>query len=252
MYAEERRSALIDLVRTEGRLAVTVAAEHFHVTPETIRRDLEVLDRQGVLHRVHGGAVLAENLRLGDKELATRETVAAEQKDRIAVAALTQLPEPGRCIILDAGTTVARLAARLPADYTVVTNSLPVAASVSATHPGSLVELLGGRVRGVTQSVVGGMEHLAKIRAEVVFLGANGVSLGHGLSTPDFDEAAMKRQMVRSADRVVVLADSRKLGAETTRSFAALSDVDVLVTDSGITEQQRSRLLETGIEVITA
>ena len=136
MYAEERRKALVDLVRTEGRLAVTLAAGHFEVTPETIRRDLEVLDRQGLVHRVHGGAVLAESLRLGDKDLGARDAVAAEQKERIAVAAVTQLPEPGRCIILDAGTTVARFAERLPADYAVVTNSLPAAAADSVrSHP---------------------------------------------------------------------------------------------------------------------
>lgn len=252
MYAEERRKALIDLVRTEGRLAVTVAAGHFEVTPETIRRDLEVLDRQGVVRRVHGGAVLAESLRLGDHDLTARNGVAAELKDAIAIAALGYLPDPGACIILDAGTTVSRLADRLPADYTVVTNSLPAAVTVSLTHPGSRVQLIGGRVRGITQSIVGGVEQLTGIRADVAFLGTNGVSRGHGLSTPDFDEAAMKRQMVRSAHTVVVLADSRKIGAETTTRFAALSDVDVLITDRGLSRQQRSRLSETGIEVVVA
>ena len=252
MYAEERRKALVDYVMTEGRLVVTLAADAFKVTPETIRRDLEVLDRQGILQRVHGGAVLAESLRLGDHTVATRDNVAAAEKDRIGAAAVGQLPEPGGCIILDAGTTVSRLADRLNADYTVVTNSLPAAAAVSAARPNSRVELIGGRVRGITQAVVGGAAQLATIRADVAFLGTNGVSRGHGLSTPDFDEAAMKRQMVRSANRVVVLADSRKLGAETTTSFAELTDVDVLITDSGVTDQQHTRLLETGIEVVIA
>lgn len=252
LYAEERRAALIDYVRTDGRVTVTYAAEAFAVTPETIRRDLEILDRQGVLRRVHGGAVLADNIFLGDRTLADRDATASDQKDRIAAAALAHLPEPGAAIIIDAGTTTGRLARILPADFTVITNSLPSAQIISATRPRADVRLVGGRVRGITQSIVGAPEGFARLRVDVAFIGANGVSVGHGLSTPDLDEAAMKEAMVKAAEKVVVLADSRKLGAETTVSFAALSDIDVVITDGGVTDTQRQRMTDQGIEVVIA
>lgn len=252
MYAEERRSALIDFARVEGRITVTIAADRFHVTPETIRRDLEALDRQGVLRRVHGGAVLAESLNLGDRELSDRDTVAAAEKDRIASAALAELPEPGGSLILDAGTTTGRLARLLAADFVVITNSLPAAQTISVNRPHADVRIVGGRLRGITQAVVGNPGEFHRLRVDVAFVGTNGISVAHGFSTPDLDEAAMKEAMVRAAERVVVLADSRKLGVETTVSFAPLSGTDVLITDTGITDAQHQRITEQGIEVVIA
>lgn len=252
MYAEERRTALIELARVEGRVTVSESAQQFAVTPETIRRDLEVLDRKGILRRVHGGAVLTDSLWLGDLSIVDRDGTASEEKHRIATAALAYLPESGAAIIIDAGTTTERLARVLPADYVIVTNSLPAAQAASSARPGADVRIVGGRVRGITQSVVGGAAEFARLRCEVAFLGANGLSQAHGLSTPDLDEAEMKRAMVNAANRVVVLLDSRKLGVETTTSFAQLTDIDVVITDDGITDTQQRRLTELGIEVVVA
>jgi len=255
VYAEERRGLLVHLARSEGRVQVSRAAAHFDVTPETIRRDLEVLDRQGVLRRVHGGAMPAECLPVGDLSLGERELAAGPEKESIARAALALLPDqPQASVLIDAGTTTGRLAALVPHDtrLAVFTNSLPIAATLSSRTSAD-VQLLGGRVRGVTQACVGGntLAALARLRVDVAFVGTNGVADEHGLSTPDSEEAAVKAQMVRSARRVVVLADSRKLGAEAATSFAALDDVDVLVTDAA-TPQQLTRCTERGIEVVIA
>lgn len=258
MYAEERRQQLVQLAREDGRVAVTVAAKRFEVTPETIRRDLEALDRAGLLQRVHGGAMLPNSNFLGDLGLGERDASASAEKDLIARAAATLLPadteDVNRAIILDAGTTTARLAELFPASarWTVFTNSLPIASALSS-HTQVAVELVGGRVRGLTQACVGGhaVERLSSIRVDLAFLGANGVSLEHGLSTPDGDEAQVKRQMMRSARKVVLLADARKLGAETTTRFASLDEMDVLVTDA-ITATQSEKLTKLGIEVVTA
>lgn len=255
MYAEERRTQLVQLARSEGRVQVSLAAERFDVTPETIRRDLEVLDRQGVLRRVHGGAMPTEFLPLGDLALPEREGAAAEQKERIAQAALALLPNgSGSSVLVDAGTTTGRLAALLPVDIHAqfFTNSLPIAATLS-TRTQAGVHLLGGTVRGVTQACVGApvVAALAHLRVDVAFLGTNGLSAQHGLSTPDVDEAQVKQQMVASARRTVLLCDSSKFGVETTTSFAGLDDVDVLVTDS-ITPAQRALVEGAGIEVVIA
>ncbi|HEY5844600.1 MAG TPA: DeoR/GlpR family DNA-binding transcription regulator, partial [Mycobacterium sp.] len=237
MYAEERQRTIVNLAMRFDRVAVTKLAERFDVTTETIRRDLDVLDRRGILRRVHGGAVPAENVRLVETPVADREPAFSVQKGRIAQAALQFLPGgAGSTVLLDSGTTTGRFAAALGGAQvpTIVTNSVHIASQLALLQGGP-VHLLGGRVRGLTQATVGGetVESLGRLHCDVAFLGTNGLTPQHGLSTPDPDEAAVKRAMVRSARRKVVLADSSKVGATLLISFAGLNEVDVLVTDSG-------------------
>jgi DeoR family transcriptional regulator, fructose operon transcriptional repressor len=254
MYAEERQRTIVNLALHQERVAVTELAEQFSVTTETIRRDLDVLDQRGILRRVHGGAVVAENVALLEAGLAEREPANAAQKMRIAEAAQAYLPGANGSVLLDAGTTTGRLAALLHPGVakTLVTNSLPIASQLAAS--GLSVQLLGGRVRGVTGATVGAeaITALSRLRCDVAFVGANGISLAHGLSTPDSEEAGVKGAMVRSASRVVVLADSSKVGAELLVSFAALGQVDVLITDAGLPESDRADLVNAGVEVVVA
>lgn len=135
MYAPERQQQILRLARESGRVDVLSLAEEFQVTAETVRRDLKALDRAGLVRRVHGGAIPAGRLDF-EPDLAERESTAADEKDRIVRAALAELPEEGS-VVLDAGSTVARLAAEFPLDraLTVVTHALPVAARL-ADHPG--------------------------------------------------------------------------------------------------------------------
>jgi DeoR family transcriptional regulator, fructose operon transcriptional repressor len=255
VYAEERRQAMADLIAQRGRLSVNELADAYAVTTETVRRDLSELERAGLVRRVHGGAVPAEALTLLETAVTDRDLSRAEEKDRIARAAVEQLPGPGGSILLDAGSTTSRLAAGLPGDQrlSVVTNAVPIAARL-ANRPGTDLHLLPGRVRLRTQAAVGEdtVAALSLLRVDVLFLGANGVSLDHGLSTPDHSEAAAKRAMVRAAHKVVVLADSSKIGREHTVRFAELSDVDVLVTDRGISDVDVKALEDFGIEVVVA
>ena len=255
MYAEERQHAIAGLVVDRGRVSVTGVAEQFGVTTETVRRDLAVLERAGVLRRVHGGAVPAAALTLVETALAERHATHAEAKRKIAAAALDLLPARGGSLLLDGGSTTAALAEVLPTDrgLLVATNSVPIAARL-ATTPGITLHVLGGRVRGLTQTAVGDstVRALADLRVDVVFLGTNGITPGHGLTTPDEAEAAVKRAMVRAGQRVVVLADSSKLGREHLVRFAALDDVDVVVTDGGADPAVVERLADAGVEVLVA
>jgi DeoR family fructose operon transcriptional repressor len=255
MYAEERQRTIVTLAMRYDRVAVTDLSKRFQVT-ETIRRDLEMLDRRGILRRVHGGAVPAENVRLVETAVTDREPAFAAQKSRIAQAALQFVPTgSGSTVLIDSGTTTARLASAMSAGQVpvVVTNSVSIASQL-ALVPGGGVHLLGGRVRGLTQATVGGetVDALGRLNCDVVFLGTNGVSVSHGLSTPDPDEAAVKRAMVRAARRVVLLADSSKVGANLLVSFATLNEVHVLVTDSGLQEADREQLVSAGLEVVVA
>lgn len=255
MYAEERQQAIAALVMSRGRASVAELAQTYDVTTETVRRDLAVLDKAGLLRRVHGGAVPSRTLHLVESGVGERDTTRAEQKDAIAATALDFLPLSGATVLLDAGTTTARIAAQLPTDreLTVVTNSVPIAARLSAV-PTVTLQLLGGRVRGLTQAAVGEqtLGVLNTLRVDVAFIGTNGISVRHGLSTPDTDEAAVKRAMVAAANYVVVTADSSKVGREDFVSFAPIDSVDTLITDGDISTADRGELTSHGIEVVIA
>jgi DeoR family transcriptional regulator, fructose operon transcriptional repressor len=255
VYAEERQHAIATLVTERGRLAVTAVAEEFGVTTETVRRDLSILERAGMVRRVHGGAVPAGALTLVETGLGERHGTRTEAKRAIAAAAISLLPAADGSVLLDGGSTTAALAEVLPTDRRlyVATNSVPIAARLSAS-PAVTLHVLGGRVRGITQTAVGDatVRALRDLRLDVVFLGTNGISAGHGFSTPDEAEAATKRAMVRAAQRVIVLADSSKLGREHLVRFAAVEDVDVLVTDNGAGPGVVAELETTGIEVLIA
>ena len=253
MYAPERQQEILRLARDGGRVDVVSLAEELKVTAETIRRDLKALDRAGLVRRVHGGALPVGRLDF-EPDLAERESTAADEKDRIAKAALAELPTEGT-MILDAGSTVARMAAAIPPEtsLTVVTHSLPIAARL-ADHPGIQLHLVGGRVRHRTRAAVDAwaLRAYGEIRADVLVVAANGFSVEHGLTTPDLAEAAVKRAAVAAARRVVLLADSSKHGQEHFARFGALSDVDLLITDSGMSPEDATAIERAGTEVVRA
>lgn len=253
MYAEERRQAIGELARTDGRVEVADLAARFGVTTETVRRDLSDLDLRGVVRRVHGGAIAVERLRY-EPAVTERAGVATAEKRRIAEAALAHLPRGGS-VILDAGTTTSALAGMLPNDreLTVVTNALPLALSVSA-RANVQVLLVGGRVRERTLANVDAwaLRTLADLTVDVTFVATNGVSPERGLTTPDSAEAAVKRAMVRAGRKVVLLADHTKLGQDHFERFADVTDVDLLVTDTTADPSQVSALRDAGLQVVQA
>jgi len=255
VYAEERQQAIADLVAQRGRLSVNALAAEYAVTTETVRRDLSVLERAGIMRRVHGGAVPAAALTALEAKVGDRDLAHADEKDRIAKRAVDLLPASGGSVILDAGTTTARLAMMVPRDLqlTVITNAVPIAARLAGS-PSIRLHLLPGRVRPTTHAAVGEdtVEALGRLKADVAFVGTNGLSAAHGLSTPDHAEAAAKRALIAAAHQVVVLVDSSKIGQEHTVRFAELSEIDVVITDGGITPSDRAALERREIEVVVA
>jgi DeoR family fructose operon transcriptional repressor len=255
MYAEERQQAMAQLVGERGRLSVAEISEQFDVTTETVRRDLSALERIGLVRRVHGGAVPASSLAVIESGLGERDQANTAQKELVAKAALDQLPPPGGTVLLDAGSTTGRFASLLPRDHrlTVITHAVPIAARLAGL-PQIELHLLPGRVRTTTQAAVGAdtVTALHHLRVDVAFLGTNGITVEHGLSTPDHDEASAKRAMVSAARRVVCLTDASKVGTEAAIRFAALDEVDVVVTDSGIDDDAREAFEAAGAEVVVA
>lgn len=255
MYAEERQQSMAQLITQQGRLSVAQLAEKFDVTTETVRRDLSTLERMGLVRRVHGGAVPAHSLAVIESGLGERDEANTAAKDAIALAAIELLPPAGSTLIIDAGSTTARLAAALPRDHrlSVVTHAVPVAARLAGL-PQIELHLLPGKVRTTTQAAVGvdTVAALAELRADVAFVATNGLTIEHGLTTPDRDEAATKRAIVAAARRTVVLADATKIGVESSLRFATLRDVDVLVTDPSLSRADHRALERAGVEVLIA
>ena len=262
MFAEERHQKIAELVSTRGRVGVNELAELFSITPETVRRDLAALEGTRQLRRVHGGAVGVDRLTRSESSLTERQGQHLDEKQRIATAALAIiLHAPTASILLDSGTTTAALAGRL-ADWSpanageellVITNSLPMAASLS-TNTHLLLDILGGRVRGLTSAVVGARatEQLGALRPDIAFIGTNGLHADFGLSTPDPVEAATKTAMVKAARQVVVLADASKLGTETLVRFATLNEIDTLITTAEPEPELAAALASAGVEVVIA
>lgn len=255
MYAAERRALLAARLSEHGRVSVVDAADELGVSGETIRRDLDVLQRHGLARRVHGGAVARAVAQATEVALADREGQHAPEKEAIAHAALAMLPQGDGWVAFDAGSSTAALVDALPADaaFDAVTHGIDSAARL-ARHEGVSLLVVGGRVRPTTSAAVGAdtVAAYGRMRPDVAFVGTNGIALERGLTTPDVEEAAVKRALVAAARRVVVLADSSKLDTEYAMSFASLDEVDVVVTDRGASREQVGRLERVGLEVVVA
>ncbi|WP_214102711.1 DeoR/GlpR family DNA-binding transcription regulator [Acrocarpospora catenulata] len=253
MYPEERQQEILRRARMAGRVDVVTLAEELSVTTETIRRDLTVLERAGTLRRVHGGAIPVERLGF-EPALAARDEVMTAEKERIAKAALAELPQDG-AIIIDAGSTTSRLAQMLPADreLTVIVNSPPLA-TMLATRVNLKVIMLGGRVRGRTLATVDdwALRPLDNLHVDVAFMATNGCSVSRGLTTPDPAEAAIKRAMISAATRTVLLADHTKFANSYLARFATLADVDTVITDTGLDVGLAADLTAAGPNVVRA
>ncbi len=253
MYAPERHRAILDTARSAGRVEVKHLARQLDVTPETIRRDLTLLERRGLLLRAHGGAIPVQRGSI-EAPVAERNIVNVAAKEAIARAALGELPEGGS-ILLDAGTSTIRLAEMLPGNLglTVVTNSMPIAATL-AGRDGIDLHVLGGHVRTATLAAVGPWtwDSLGSLAVDVAFIGANGITTERGVTTPDVDEARVKSAFVAAARRTVVLADHSKFGREDFSVVAPLSAIDAIITDQQVDADFRTEIEGLGIDVVVA
>lgn len=255
MYAAERQQLLAERLQEHGRVVVLELAEELGVSNETIRRDLASLERDGLAQRVHGGAVVSRALRILEPGLAQRASTNAEEKARIAKEAVALLPPENGSIVLDAGTTISSLVDLIPLDHpmTVLTHAIPIAAKLTAI-PSINLHILGGRVRGITAAAVGQstVDALSSIHVDVCFLATNAATPGHGLSTPDAEEAAVKRALVEAGRTVVALFDSSKFESEHVFQFATYDDLDVVITDSGASPKDIAELEAHNVKVVLA
>lgn len=254
MLASQRRDRIQVLLEEHGAVRVSDLVEDLAVSDMTVRRDIEALARDGLLERVHGGAVAVGRLSSHEPGFVAKSSLMTLQKRSIAAHAAT-LVEPGAAVAVSAGTTTYELARCLRgvADITVVTNSPPVAQLLYETQtPGQTVILTGG-IRTKSDALVGpvAVGALRGLHVDRLFLGTHGLDAGAGLTTPNLVEAETNRALVASARQVCVLADHTKWGVVGLSSFLDLDGVDLLVTDDGLVPHARAELADRVTNLVT-
>ena len=251
MLAEERRGQLLELVRLRRFASLPELTEELSVSESTVRRDLETLEEQGSLRRIHGGVLYS-----GDSpklpHFDARQPAQWPQKRAIAQAAV-ELIEDGDTVLLDGGTTtyeVARLLVGRPLH--VVTTSLPVANLLAADSRSDLV-LIGGNVctrSGVAQGPYAN-KMLGMVRVRKAILSVAGIN-EDGFFNNNLMLIETEQAMMDAADEVIVVADSSKFGRQSLGYLCPLADVDRLVADGGVTEQWRNKITDAGVDLLIA
>ncbi|WP_193318038.1 MULTISPECIES: DeoR/GlpR family DNA-binding transcription regulator [Streptomyces] len=266
LLAGQRRALILDEVRRRGGIRVSELTRMLQVSDMTVRRDLDVLARQGALEKVHGGAVPVPERRTHEPGFEAKSALELSAKSAIARAAAS-LASPGSAVALSGGTTTFAVAHELleVPELTVVTNSVRVAdvfhharqageSGHSHDSADTARVVLTGGVRTPSDSLVGPVADaaIASLHFDVLFLGVHGISVEAGLSTPNLAEAETNRHFIRSARRVVVVADHTKWGTTGLSSFASLDEVDTWVTDSGLPDSDREEIAEHLAELVIA
>jgi DeoR/GlpR family transcriptional regulator of sugar metabolism len=253
MDVQTRREIIVDLLQERGEVAVADLSDRTEVSQMTIRRDLEALELEGVLRRVHGGAI-----DLAMRGYAAPYSVRAKQgtdaKADIGRAAAAMLGER-ETVILDVGTTTLQVARALHdrRNLTVLTPSIHIA-NLLARHRGIRLLLTGGQITAGEGSLVGDMaeEAFSRLRFDTFVMGIGGVDVESGCTEYSLEDARVKRAALACVRRCIVVADSAKLGKVTFAQICPLERVDVLVTDGGAAPEVLAALEAEHVEVVIA
>jgi DeoR/GlpR family transcriptional regulator of sugar metabolism len=251
MLTSRRRAAILDLLRHDGQVVAKDVAEQLGLSEDTIRRDLRDMAGEGLLKRVHGGAIpLSPAL----PDFSARKVVSSAEKVEIGARA-AKLVRPGQAIFLDGGTTTAEIARQLPREFafTVVTHSPTLAAELEH-HPTADVILIGGRLYKHSMVATGAvaMAAISQIRPDIFFLGVTAVHPARGLSTGDYEEAAIKRHIAERAAETFIPVTSEKLDALSPYTILPVDRISGLIVSSVISEESLLPYRNAGIEILSA
>ena len=232
MLTTHRKQQILSLLRRNGQVIAKDVSQSMGVSEDTIRRDLRELAQEGLLQRVHGGALPASP---AVADFAGRELLTPDGKVAIGRAAAKMI-QPGQVVILDGGTTARQVARHIPLDLkaTVVTHS-PTIALELVNHPDVEVILIGGRMFKHSVVAVGAaaIEAIAQVHADTYFMGVTGVHPKTGLTTGDYEEAAVKRALSHAAAETIVLASSEKLNAASPYAVVSFAEISGIITEKG-------------------
>jgi len=248
-----RRAKILEELETKGQVTVSELSKMFKISEVTIRNDLTHLEKQNMLIRARGGAIKVKYYRMGiDPSLSDKQKEYLKEKQRIGKAALKFI-EDGDTIVLDSGTTTTEIAKNLEQfkNLTIITNALNIAIILSE-YDGFNIYMPGGILRKKSLSLVGVLadENISKFYCDKLFLGVDGFDTTHGLSTPNSEEAHLNLIMISVAKKVIVVTDSRKFLRRRFAFISPISSINVVITDSGIREEDKNRLEKNGVEVV--
>lgn len=252
-----RKSQIVEMVMERGNITIAEICSRFNVSDMTARRDLNELDRQGLLRRVHGGAI-ANLGRSYEPSFQTRAVKNKDAKAAIGVKA-AELIYDGDSIALDVGTTTLEIVPGLKGkrNLTIVTSCLQIAAmivdQISLEVDARLI-ITGGIVRPRELSMVGHIPERVyqDLHVDKAFIGIGGISLEEGLTEYNIEDTQIKRILINNAREKIVVADGAKFGVTTFTSVAALTEVDKIVTDTSAPPEILEKVRERGVEVILA
>ncbi|CAI1534669.1 HTH-type transcriptional repressor glcR [Serratia fonticola] len=251
MLTSQRKKIILEKLAQDGQVVAKQLSEFFGLSEDTLRRDLRELDSEGLLQRVHGGALPVSS---AIATFAERNTLESAAKTAIAKAAAAMIM-PGQVVILDGGTTSAELVKQLPRNLqaTIVTHSPSVAVGL-VEYPNIEVIMIGGRLYKHSIVCVGAaaVEAMSHIRADIYFMGVTGVHPVAGLSTGDLEEAYIKRALAARAAETVVLASAAKLNAASQYAIGELTLAQTIVVEGDTADALIEPLQQAGVTVIKA
>jgi DeoR/GlpR family transcriptional regulator of sugar metabolism len=251
VLTRHRKQHILEVLRQSGQVVAKELSQELQLSEDTIRRDLRELAAEGLLQRVHGGALPASPA-VGD--FAFRLNVATDEKKIIGRAA-ARMVHAGQVVILDGGTTAAQIARHFPAELkaTVVTHSPTIAVEL-VEHRNIEVILIGGRLFKHSVVAVGApaIEDISRIRADTYFMGVTGIHPEIGLTTGDFEEAHVKKALSASAAETIVLASPEKLNAVSPYVIAPISEITGMIVVAGTKQKVLAPYLRLGVTITKA
>jgi DeoR/GlpR family transcriptional regulator of sugar metabolism len=251
MLTTQRKRFILNKLKQEGQIIAKQVSQELDLSEDTVRRDLRELAQEGLLQRVHGGALPASPAVIN---FAGREHLASQGKIAIGRAAASMI-QPGQVVILDGGTTARELARHLPRElrFTVVTHS-PTIAIALVEHPSVEVILIGGRLFKHSVVAVGAaaIEAISQIRADTFFMGVTGIHPEFGLSTGDLEEAHIKRALSAAAADTIVMVSSEKLNAASPYVIAPVTEASGIIVESSAPKESTDVYEKLGIVVTRA
>ncbi|TMV52743.1 DeoR/GlpR transcriptional regulator [Paenibacillus mesophilus] len=253
MFAQQRHQAIVQKLEREKSIKASELMELFGVSFETIRRDLEHLEGEGLLKRVHGGAVSKQLDYAREIPLTVRELAFLKEKSELAEIASRYVTE-GQSIALDVSTTNTEFAKHLKRKVerlTVITNSLPIANAL-IDMPHYTIVLIGGVIRNAEQSIIGDLaeQFAARFHPDLFFMSMSGVTLEEGITDYGLGEIQVKKTMLNNAKRTIALADSSKFDCLSLTKICGANEVERFVTDPGIDREIVDKYRKRGIEVV--
>jgi len=252
MFQIERQEQIFNYINKKRKASVKELSNYFNVSKVTIRRDLDELVEKGLAIKIHGGVLSIHNNLSYEIPYDKKFSVNADEKRKIGLTA-ANLVENGEVVIFDSGSTTFEVAANLnKKDITVITNDIKIAMEV-AHKPNISLMVAGGSLEKSVYTLIGPEteEFLSKIHVNKTFLGADAISIEHGITNRTLFEVPVKKYMIKAADEVIVVADHSKLNKKVFYYLCNLDEIDKLIIDR-IDEDMRKRLNEMGIEVILA